>query len=63
MKRNYYKVAVPTDAFETDQERANYAIDEARERARLYCIPATWTAKKIGENALETIFRVVRFHN
>jgi uncharacterized protein GlcG (DUF336 family) len=40
---DYYHIDVPSDYSEDPEERAETAINEARERARLYCIPCTWT--------------------
>ena len=47
-----YRVLVPEDAFhhpsddEPDWELGHeLAINEARERTRLYCVPATWWAE------------------
>ena len=47
MKRDYYTVTVPGDAFETQEQAADCAINEARERARIYAMPATWIAKLV----------------
>jgi len=45
---DYYDVEVPGDCADSIEELASIAIDEARERARLYCIPALWTARLIA---------------
>lgn len=61
-KRNYYLVIIEKD-MEPDKNRAaNYAIAEARERARLFIIPCTWVAKRIGQTPAKHVFRVVRHH-
>lgn len=47
---DYYTVTVgpcadlPRDAFRDDRELLQAAIDLAKDRARLYCIPASWQA-------------------
>jgi hypothetical protein len=60
--RDYYTVTVPGDLADTVTDLAVAAINEARERTRLYCIPAEWTATLIaGEPGdFEVTFRVVR---
>lgn len=67
---NYYLVSVPPDAANPDsseKEKMEYlgglAIDIAREeRAKLYCMPALWTAVPIkGDlDSFEMVFRVCR---
>jgi hypothetical protein len=63
--RNYYTVNVPGDAFGTLEEVTDYAINEARERAKLYCIPCEWTARvvsgELGDFEIEV--RVCRKRN
>ncbi len=63
--RNYYTVNVPGDAFETLEDVTDHAVHEARERAKLYCIPAEWTATvvrgEIGDHEIEV--RVCRKRN
>jgi hypothetical protein len=44
---DYYVVDVPGDCADSLEELAEIAIAEARERTRLYCIPANWYAKWI----------------
>ena len=65
MKRryHYYVVEVPTEAYDDDKSRCEAAIDQARENARLYCIPAEWRAHKISESFEYTKCRVVRITN
>lgn len=70
---DYYKVSVPGDVFqggtmpEDEQKRrlCNCAIDEAREKARLYCIPCEWTAEILrGEvGSWEVVVSVRRKRN
>jgi hypothetical protein len=48
MRYDYYTVDVPGDCADSVEELGNIAIDEARDRARLYCIPALWTARRIS---------------
>ena len=47
MVYDYYNVEVPGDCFDSLSRLTELAIDIARERARLYCVPAVWTAKHI----------------
>ena len=62
---DYYTIHVPGDMFVGEralESTADVAIDEARERARLYCIPAEWTATLVsGElGDWEMVFKVRR---
>jgi hypothetical protein len=57
---HYYTVAVPSDLSGSEQVKAEQAITEARERARLYILPCDWHAVKVGENCMEDIYRVTR---
>jgi hypothetical protein len=53
---DYYAVNIPSDCTEDPEERADLAINEARERAALYVIPCEWRIMSDdGENV-----RVVR---
>jgi hypothetical protein len=53
---DYYVVNIPSDCTEDPEERADLAINEARERAVLYVIPCEWRIMSDdGENV-----RVVR---
>jgi len=63
LKYHYYVVEVPTEAFDTDEARGHAAIDEARERAHLYCMPANWSATKLSEGFEYTKFKVRRVVN
>ncbi len=60
--RNYYRVAVPGDLDDNIESLGQHAIDEARERARLHCMPCNWRATRIKGNVgdFEVIFRVCR---
>lgn len=63
--RDYYIVKVPGVAAETLDKLADLAIREARDRTKLYCLPAEWTATCIsGEvGSWEVTFRVRRTRN
>ena len=39
---DYYLVEVPSDYSEDPEERENAAINEAKERARLWVVPCEW---------------------
>lgn len=60
--RNYYRVTLPGDLYDNIESLSDYAINEARERARLFCIPCNWTSThvsgQIGDHAI--VFRVCR---
>lgn len=60
--RDYYLVKIPGDIGQSLEGLADLAINEARERAKLYCMPAEWQATHIaGElGDFEVIFRVRR---
>jgi hypothetical protein len=62
---DYYEVDVPGDLSDDMTVLAEQAITEARERTKLYCMPALWTATRIsGEiGDYEVRFRVVRKRN
>ena len=62
MRYDYYNIEVPGDCADSIEELGDIAIDEARDRARLYCMPALWTAVLIaGEIGDWTVtFRVCR---
>jgi len=63
--RDYYRVSIPGDCADTIDELGHIAINEARERAKLYCMPADWRATlvrgQLGD--FEVTFRVVRYRN
>lgn len=41
---DYYTVNVPVEAYEDRPDMLAYAvINQAREQARLYCVPCDWT--------------------
>lgn len=62
---DYYQVDVPGDCADTIQDLGHVAINEARERTRLFCMPCDWRATKIkGEvGDFNVRFRVVRTRN
>ena len=62
---DYYIVDVPGDCDDTIKGLGQIAIIEARERARLYCMPATWIATHLeGEVGDWNVkFRVCRMRN
>jgi len=62
---DYYTVSIPGDLSDDMTVLADQAITEAKERAKLYCVPATWTAQRIsGEiGSFEVVFRVTRKRN
>jgi hypothetical protein len=62
---DYYVIGVPGDLAESMQELAEQAIAEAREKARLYCMPCEWSAHAIsGEvGGMEVRFKVRRKRN
>lgn len=62
MTYDRYTVSIPGDLADNLEALGDQAITEARERARIFAIPAVWTATRIkgdvGDN--EVVFRVVR---
>ena len=65
---DYYEISIPGDVYDGEdamERLADLAIDEARERAKLYCIPAEWTAERISGEVgdWEVKFRVRRKRN
>jgi len=48
MVYDYYIIDVPGDCANTIEELGDIAINEARERAKLYCIPCDWCATAIS---------------
>ena len=59
---HYYRVTVPGDAFNDIKEAAEAAINEARERAKLYITPALWSVHKhvsgvIGDSEITFVIR------
>jgi hypothetical protein len=65
MKYDYYDVTVPGDCSDSMEDLANIALTEARDRARIYALPAVWTVWRIsgevGDFAVH--FRVRRIRN
>jgi len=57
---DYYIIRLPLDVTEDEELLLGLAINEARERARLYVIPAEWCASKVGESGMEHIIKVRR---
>jgi flavin-binding protein dodecin len=45
--RDYYRISIPGD-FGTETEICEQAVTEARERARLYVMPAEWAARIVS---------------
>lgn len=62
---DYYTVSIPGDLSDDMTVLADQAITEAKERAKLYVMPATWTATRIsGEiGDHEVTFKVSRKRN
>jgi hypothetical protein len=62
---DYYLVDLPGDLDITYRQMSDHAIYEARERTRLYCTPAVWSAVRIrgqfGDNTIT--FKVCRKRN
>ena len=64
--RDYYTIRLPGDLFATQQEFESYAIDVAREQARLYAIPCEWQAEMIDPENIgnyEITVKVIRIRN
>jgi hypothetical protein len=61
-KRDYYRVTVPGDLAGDIETLGQHAIGEAKERARLYCVPCEWSARLIdgGIGDFAVVFRVRR---
>lgn len=62
---DYYEISIPGDVFDGEDalERLSHlAIDEAKERAKLYCLPAEWSAERISGEVgdFEVKFKVRR---
>lgn len=57
---DYYTVDVPTD-FGSKEERIDCAIDQAREQARLYVVPANWKVVEIDPDSSLIKVRRLRF--
>lgn len=62
---DYYTCDVPGDCADSVEELASLAINECRDRARLYCLPALWAAVRVaGDVGDWTVrFRVCRKRN
>lgn len=63
--RDYYDVDVPGDLADDLGTLAEQAITEARERARIWAIPAEWTASRVSGDVGDSNvrFRVCRKRN
>jgi hypothetical protein len=61
-KYDYYDVEVPGDCADSLEELGQVAIAEAMDRARLYCLPALWTAARVTGDVGDWVvqFRVCR---
>jgi hypothetical protein len=59
---DYYEVDVPGECADFMEDLGDIAINEARDRARLYCMPALWTAEPIAGDVgdFTVTFRVRR---
>lgn len=53
-----YIVQIPNDVG-TPEERANIAINQAREESEVYAVPCTWEVETVGEDDVV----VVRYRN
>lgn len=63
--RDYYTVDIPGDLSDSLEALAEQAITEARERARIWAIPAEWTATRVSGDVgdFNVRFRVCRKRN
>lgn len=63
--RDYYTVRLPGDACDSLDDLSSMAINEAKERAKLYCVPAMWTVKVLAGEVgdWEVSLRVCRVRN
>lgn len=62
---DYYQIVLPSDLADSIHDLSNHAINEARENARLYCVPCEWESKLIRGNldSFEVTFQVRRKRN
>ena len=62
---DYYTVDIPGDCADDMATLADYAINEARERATIYAMPALWTARRVSGDVgdFNVQFRVRRMRN
>lgn len=62
---DYYTISLPGDLFLEIEHFKNYAVNQAMEQTKLYCVPAEWSAKlvkgEVGDN--EITFKVCRKRN
>ena len=64
--RDYYTIRLPGDLFVAQQDFEFYAIDVAREQARLYAIPCEWRAQMVNPESIgnwEVTVKVIRIRN
>ena len=59
---DYYTITLPGDMFTDLKDFGDQAIDEARERAKLFCMQCDWVASHIsGEPGdMEIAYKVTR---
>jgi len=50
---DYYSIDIPSDVTEDRRERADMAIDQAREQAKLYVIPCSWEVRADDGNTVQ----------
>jgi len=63
---DYYTIELPGDLFDNAEDFESYAIDVARERARLYVIPCEWQASMVDPEDIgnfEVTVKVKRIRN
>lgn len=62
---DYYFVDIPGDCSDEMTILAEMAIEEAKDKAKLYCVPAIWTSERIsGEiGDFNVRFKVCRKRN
>lgn len=65
-KIDYYKITLPSDLIQSPdqwlEQMSAIAINEAKESARLYCVPCTWDCHLVsgGPDTWESTFKVRR---
>lgn len=63
VRYDYYTIDVPSDAFVSEADAGHCAINEARDRARIYCMPCDWSATLLSKDGWTMRFRVRRRRN
>ena len=62
---DYYDVVVPGDCYDNLEDAGSMAIDIARERTKIYAMPANWESRlitgKVGDYEITFRVRRVRF--